>query len=280
MTAAVPPHRDFWFANKSNPINQYFVKLGWAWTTLFFVFHLTTSSTSLPNSSSIATQSTRRALLIRRISKFAIATLIWIAFQFWFNSRVFLLSGGTCALELPTSLVDQEDKWLSLPGIGAQQIIHKGGNGQMEPESAWLPISNSFCDHQRPISSISNPALRDALESIISHGGEGENKQFLIPSFRGGIDISGHVFLLTMSTALIFDDLAPTIRLMMRDGWGAVVDGRGSVAAKGARLIVKAVGLALLALWCWMLLVTSIFFHSPTEKFSGFSEFVVQPRSG
>jgi hypothetical protein len=248
MTAAVPSHRNFWFAAKSNPFNVYFVKLGWAWTTLFFIMHLIATVINRPPTQQ---PSTHRAVIARRFMKYLVASLIWFGFQFWFNSRVFQLSGGTCALRLPDGLMDSDDKWLSLPGIGAQKVIHKGGDGLLEPASAWLPISNEFCRRRLPISDVSHPELRDALEDLVSAQGE-ETKRFLIPSLRGGIDISGHIFLLTLSMALIFDDLAPTIRVVLRDGWNAVVHPDAHPGVKVAQILAKTVGLALMALWAWV----------------------------
>lgn len=66
--------------------------------------------------------------------------------------------------------------------------------------------------------------------------------------WRGGHDLSGHVFLLTHASLFLWSELLPSLRA-----------GRWRGLASGAVL-------AVLALWWWMLLMTGLYFHTWTEK--------------
>lgn len=66
--------------------------------------------------------------------------------------------------------------------------------------------------------------------------------------WRGGHDLSGHVFLLTHASLFLWSELLPSLRA-----------GRWRGLANGAVL-------AVLALWWWMLLMTGLYFHTWTEK--------------
>jgi hypothetical protein len=73
----------------------------------------------------------------------------------------------------------------------------------------------------------------------------------LIPQLRRGHDVSGHVFLLTLSVLFLVDQLRQT---------------RAS-----AHLYAIGASGALVSLWVFSLWVTSVYFHAPSEKISGFS---------
>jgi hypothetical protein len=72
----------------------------------------------------------------------------------------------------------------------------------------------------------------------------------LIPRLRRGHDVSGHVFLLTLSVLFLADQLRQT-------------------RSSAHRFTLGAAG-TLLSLWVFSLWVTSVYFHAPFEKISGF----------
>ncbi|KAJ4337194.1 hypothetical protein N0V87_004867 [Didymella glomerata] len=100
-------------------------------------------------------------------------------------------------------------------------------------------------------------------------------------SWKGGHDISGHVFLLIMGSSLLWLEFLPALTRMegLRDGRLITLsDGKvASVAvekedqkAEGeatARGVKFALGVA--ALMWWMLLMTAAYFHTWFEKFTG-----------
>ena len=66
--------------------------------------------------------------------------------------------------------------------------------------------------------------------------------------WRGGHDLSGHVFLLTHASLFLWAELRPVVG---RLGW------------KG---VENAVVATTLGVWWWMLLMTGVYFHTPVEK--------------
>ena len=126
-----------------------------------------------------------------------------------------------------------------------------------------------------------------------------EQKQFLTASackfnggqWKGGHDISGHVFLLIIGSALLWMEVLPAVlkarglneERRVRVGSGKVVKTRSIVDGtvktdeddldkqqeEYTSLGVK-VAVGVVALSWWMLLMTAAFFHTWFEKFTGF----------
>lgn len=81
-----------YFANKSNPLNVYFIKYTWAWTSGAFFLSCFTSDP-------------RRTL--GRVGKWVVETVVFVIFTTWFFGpalleRLILASGGECILVPPT----------------------------------------------------------------------------------------------------------------------------------------------------------------------------------
>jgi len=68
--------------------------------------------------------------------------------------------------------------------------------------------------------------------------------------WRGGHDLSGHVFLLTHASLFLWSELLPFLKAGI---WGWV----------------SSAVVAILCMWWWMLLMTGIYFHTWTEKATG-----------
>ncbi|KAI9136664.1 Fat storage-inducing transmembrane protein [Paraphysoderma sedebokerense] len=97
-------------SSKHNPLNQYFVKIGWFWTTVLLVpFLLYTSFSPSPTSpeSSSASPLTNRPQAkwmnaAKGLLRYLLATLYWFCLTQWFVGgipildRLYLLSGGAC----------------------------------------------------------------------------------------------------------------------------------------------------------------------------------------
>jgi hypothetical protein len=102
-------------------------------------------------------------------------------------------------------------------------------------------------------------------------------------TWSGGIDISGHVFLLILGSALLWMEILPVVlraRGLREERRISVVSGevvsaeaesekeREKVEGEFTKLGVK-VAVGMLALMWWMLLMTAAFFHTWSEKLSG-----------
>ena len=94
--------------------------------------------------------------------------------------------------------------------------------------------------------------------------------------WKGGHDISGHTFIMVLSSLLLLEDIAPYLaNLASTSAIGRKLfppaAGRAQLKALNTTPGKVAIGatLALLALWSWMLLNTAIYFHTPQEKISG-----------
>jgi hypothetical protein len=123
---------------------------------------------------------------------------------------------------------------------GAECGLHLG-------PASFVPIPTSFCAAGVPITRAANPEL---FPLVLLLTPETEPDRQFVPRLRRGHDVSGHVFLLTLAVLFLADQLRQT----------------RTVAHVYAR---AAVG-ALAALWVFSLWVTSVYFHSPSEKISGF----------
>ncbi|TFY83132.1 hypothetical protein EWM64_g886 [Hericium alpestre] len=162
----------------------------------------------------------------RRTVQYIIATAAWLVFTSWFFGpalleRVIAASGGVCVLHLPSG--------------------------------AYLPVPEQLCFDRTHISSASHPQLFPVPLLLVPEIWKGG-----VPRLRRGHDVSGHVFLVTLSILFLTDQL------------------RASFASKkpwspAHRIAVFANG-ALLVLWLFAIWITSVYFHSPMEKISGFCE--------
>ncbi|KAH9060364.1 hypothetical protein EDB83DRAFT_2224293 [Lactarius deliciosus] len=123
---------------------------------------------------------------------------------------------------------------------GAECGLHLG-------PGLFVPIPASFCAAGQPVTRAAHPEL---FPLVLVFGPETDLDRPFVPRLRRGHDVSGHVFLLTLAALFLADQLRQTRK----------------VAHVYAR---TAVG-ALLALWVFSLWVTSVYFHSPSEKISGF----------
>jgi len=153
--------------------------------------------------------------------KWLAETASWLVFTGWFFGpaiieRVNIASGGLCAIVLPSG------------------------------DSVVVPPD--YCFTKATLSPVTHPNFftTSLLLSPEFHA---------IPRLRKGHDVSGHIFLLTMSVLFLSDHLRASFR-----------------AKEWPPLHKWAVGanLALIGTWLFACYTTSIYFHSPFEKFTGF----------
>ncbi|KZT56207.1 hypothetical protein CALCODRAFT_436129 [Calocera cornea HHB12733] len=231
-----------YFANKHNVLNQWFVKWAWGWTTAAFAAHWLASPASLKRRGSLA--------------RYTLATIAFVAFTAWFfgpamMDRVRILSGGECVLPVPNP-----SSPLSPPQPGTTT---SSSSNPLEPETNYLlPVPAALCYSHTVLSPESHPEL------FTHPGTPAPPPGFrLAPRIRKGHDVSGHIFLLTLAVLFLVDELALSWGLI----WYARKKGvRPTLAHLGVTLAVS----ALVGLWAWMVLMTSVWFHTPDEKFSGY----------
>jgi hypothetical protein len=167
-----------------------------------------------------------------RMYKYGMGTFTWAIFCNWFFGppildRFISFTGGECCVTLPTGYV------MSVPARYCQ------------------PGENKF------ISPGTHPFLF-AASLIIPDTGRWKAR----PRMRKGHDISGHIFLLTMSCLFLVDQLVEARRTRIQ----------GSDLQRYVFYAVSSViGLELFAMY-----ITSVYFHTAEEKLSGFGELPLQ----
>lgn len=221
-----PLSTSHYFASKKNFLNVYFIKKAWGWTSAAFLLSWFTS----PGGQ-------RRSLgATRRLITYLALTALWLVFTGWFFGpaileRIVVASGGECVL----------------------------------PGTSGLPVTvpNEFCFTKSTISTQSHPELFTQF-STTNVGDEDPSLKPLvliegIPRLRKGHDVSGHIFLLTMSILLLAEQLQASFNVDQKF-WGAL------------HKVVVILNAALLVVWMWASATTSVYFHSPLEKFTGLCE--------
>ncbi|KAF8638016.1 hypothetical protein AX16_010648 [Volvariella volvacea WC 439] len=156
-----------------------------------------------------------------RVFKWLAETGVWFAFTSWFFGpaileRVIIASGGACVVTLP--------------------------------DGGYATLPHEVCHSSIPVTVASHP---DVFMASLALPSEWKG----IPRLRMGHDVSGHIFLLTMSILFLTEQLQHSSRLKNWSQLHTV-----SVLAQTT----------LIGLWLLAALTTSLYFHVPYEKFTGF----------
>ncbi|KAJ7703049.1 inositol phospholipid synthesis and fat-storage-inducing TM-domain-containing protein [Mycena rosella] len=196
------------WASKGNPLNVYFIKKAWGWTSAAFLLAWGTGPPS-----------TRT---VPRLTRWFSATAVWLVFTAWFFGpalfeRIVLASGGECVLSLPSGDA------LSLPA--------------------------EYCHTGAAVSPATHPALFTTSSFVLP------SEWRATPRLRKGHDVSGHIFLLTLSILLLAQQIAPSFRLTR---WST------------PHAVAMCANLTLIGIWLFATGTTSVYFHSPGEKITGY----------
>jgi hypothetical protein len=214
------------------------------------------------------------------LGRITLATLVWAAFTSWFFGpplfdRVGTYTGAECVVVVPFST-----DYSAIDGLGEASVI-PGIDGLIggRENGVLLNVPIEYC-HARTTITPDAHAHLFVSPSIQSYGVElKENIEEVwkeaIESWKGGRarlykghDVSGHIFLLTLCILFLTDQvvgvLYPSHIPTVKAGTMRKVRGLETWAFQGT--------LALLALWWWMAIMTSVYFHNPQEKLSGFRE--------
>jgi len=160
-----------------------------------------------------------------RLLQYVIVTLAWLAFTGWFFGpplieRVVVASGGQCVVAVPVS----------------GEIIN-------------VPIE--YCYTRSSLS----PATHPTLFSSVATGFTTANPWSARPRLRKGHDVSGHIFLLTMSVLFLADQITHSFK---------------STVWKPIHNLAVTANVVLIAIWVFATYTTAIYFHTPFEKLTGF----------
>ena len=252
LLANIPrTHVTSYFAQKSNIFNTLFVKKAWGWTSAAF---LALYFTSPP-----------QPVGIRRLGRWVVSTLVWALFASWFFGpplfdRIRVTSGGQCLVHLPQNV----------PSVTGTTT------GPLPP----IVVPPEYCETKLKISPRSHPALftdPEIINALVESQGKSlsELEISFNPRLYHGHDISGHLFLLTLSILFLVDEVGPSVPFIFpsvvppHSSSGAPV----SPNATPLHLNIVRATLVLIGLWYWMALTTSVYFHTVPEKISGIGQF-------
>lgn len=161
--------------------------------------------------------------------KWGAATWVWSSFVLWFFGpglfhRVWIASGGECMIRLPDG-----------------------------HEPTILQVPPEYCVSRTLISPQTHPGLFTSIvEANIAPTWKTSAKIYR------GHDISGHIFLLTLSVLFLHDQLQPAWKTLAFRRYNS---SQYKVAVGFATL--------LMSFWLFMILMTSVYWHTPFEKLSG-----------
>ncbi|KAG8908792.1 hypothetical protein FRB99_003030 [Tulasnella sp. 403] len=224
-----PSHGKSYFASKKNIFNQVFVKKAWGWTSAaFWAVWLTADEHGVAGG----------VKTIDAIGKWVTTTAVWMAFAAWFFgpslfSRIGAYSGAECVIQVPHTS--------SLDGTPAAPHL--------------ITIPATFCEGRIAVSPETHPALFASPPSsglvLEEFGLQPGWKVF--PKMYRGHDVSGHTFLLALSTLFLVDALVRARK------------GRLS----GSAIVSQLAAWLLVGLWLVMLGTTALYFHTWDEKITG-----------
>lgn len=163
---------------------------------------------------------------VYRVVKWGVETAIWLVFTSWFFGpalleRLTVASGGVCTATLQSGAVFAVPYEYCLTRTAISRETHPSLFAESVAESLWVP------DDRLPV----------------------------LPRLRKGHDVSGHVFLLTMSALFLVDQIRVSLRART---WSL------------AHACAVAFNIVLVGIWLFAIYTTSVYFHSPFEKFTGY----------
>lgn len=166
----------------------------------------------------------------KRLSRFAVrwamATCAWFAMSQWFFGASFL------------------------------ERMHVASGGKCLANS--VQVSHELCRTRERLTADSHPQLFDRFEPGFS-----TKHQWIHAGWHGGIDISGHTFVLTLSILYLAELVVPCMTQRAIESM-----------PRGPMRYLKTFSLygtlSLMVLWAFMLFTTSIYYHTTQEKVAGF----------
>ncbi|KAK9899054.1 hypothetical protein P389DRAFT_42925 [Cystobasidium minutum MCA 4210] len=266
-----------YFANKRNAFNVIFVKKAWGWTTLLWGIHWIAGIISARQvTKGSLSRNEMRKYIYRPIKRWALATIWWLLFTTWafgpgLSDRILIYSGARCVdSSLSSSDTLQSNAQSSNPNLAVLDYHHC-----ISP--SWKAVERNQASAGDEVGALptdgiplptTTPQSTDAPHKhhykSAEHGHQRKSAYWV-----GGHDLSGHAFLLSMSTLFLLSEIAPTMaQTYLSSSSTPSVSKRIEQGSKNRRYAALAIVL-LISLWYWMLLMTSLYFHTPQEKFTG-----------
>ncbi|ODV86192.1 hypothetical protein CANARDRAFT_197102 [[Candida] arabinofermentans NRRL YB-2248] len=224
-----------YFTSKSNFFNVLFVKVGWFWNTLIYILLILDVQFGKFNTR-LARDTSK---LTKSLKRFGIVTLLWFFYSQWFfgmplMDKIFILTGGSC-YNIPETIKGIRDY--------------------------GKPITNTVVGNLYSSNDVSSFTCRR-----------------LKGKWYGGHDPSGHIYLLSLSSMFLliecfeFYNLNDLI-MQLQNFKSTILNLYNTKKFEYLKQLLLEypliwVGL-LIGLWFWMLLMTSIYFHSLIEKLFG-----------
>jgi len=219
-----PSHKHSYFASKKNILNQLFVKQAWYWTSAaFWAVWFTANEQGVVGG----------VRTVDAAGRWLTTTAVFGLFASWFFgpslfARLLSISGGECVIYVPPP-----------PGVEEPHVIQ---------------VPSSFCAYRTTVTPETHPSLF-SQPPFASFSAEGFATDFkAVPKLYKGHDVSGHVFLLTLSVLFLVDALVRARR------------GKPSLESN----VAQAAAWSLVGLWVVMLGATAVYFHTWEEKASAF----------
>lgn len=256
----------WYFADKRNIINQVFVKNAVAWTLGCLALH-TAFSPSRTHHHFFPSRA-------HRILEILLYMAAWYAVTDWMTSYVRTSTGAICQLPIPPQLANNPS-FNQMTTIDERPIVRATAEDTVGP--TFIDVPYEYCTYKTLSPSVFPELfslLRPKTQQLAEEGLYKPISAITLPlhaRFFDGFDLSGHVFILFASMAIILRQLAPALRMIFEQS--KLLDAPGKKIS-GARLAAHAVsivlGLALSVLWAFMLWTTSAYFHTTSEKVAGY----------
>lgn len=295
-----------YFANKRNVFNVIFVKKAWLWTTLAWFAHWVTGLLARTEALSgptaaVAGKEWRRRMVYRPLARYIAATIAWLlcecgvfvlnaqmsveirviltgleqthacaAVTTWFfgpslSDRVLVFSGAQC---VPATLGSASPVHHQAMAAGAVEAAVSGNSEVDAARAQSINDPNHVVDSSHCYSRPDDIYLETAETGSESIKGRKANVEGGRAYWRGGHDISGHSFLLTLSSLLLLTEIAPTLSVLAGGSGGSSPSaGPAGVTPtlspammrmeqlNSARKAATIFTLAIVGIWWWMLLV-------------------------
>ncbi|TCD68065.1 hypothetical protein EIP91_011610 [Steccherinum ochraceum] len=170
----------------------------------------------------------------KRLLQFLAETAVWMVFTSWFFGapvleRVIANTGGECVLNLP--------------------------------DGGILNVPYDLCYTRTTVSPLTHPSLFAASLSQPNSAWTAK------PRLRRGHDVSGHIFLLTMATLFLADQLRHSFK---RISTPSANGHSAEVAWSPLHFWAVLLNAALIGVSLFSIYTTCVYFHTPFEKFTGY----------
>jgi len=260
LNLVAPPTLPY-FADKRNLFNQYFVKFGWAWTSLVWLVQTVATLAFTPRyirSSKSGRPTTPLRATLGSIRRFVLASLVW----FYLTQKTWFVGLGTGPSLMQRLLV--RSGALCMPPPGVAELSCSGRKGEYW-HGGHDVSGHTFMMILATMTLVETvaPVLPSVLPSLLD--------KYLAPRKRpDAVDLTPASQTQTATAPSVAMASAKVVG--QSNGSGSVVEGEDSKERAHTHVVLElatVLTLAFVGLWWGMLLTTSLYFHTFDEKMSG-----------